>query len=189
MFIIKKGIVAISSEASGSVARLTGGDHFGEVALVMHTKRVASAQAVNYVLCYVLEAADLQAVLEKYPDVRARVLQSAHRKRRAEAENPEDLFELSHSEDEDDYDDDDYEDDEYENDEDEDDDNGEADEDHGEHDETEEGSSPHADDDDDATGDTTTSAQAGGHQRSGTMLGGSDDDEEDESADSQGSRL
>ena len=45
MFIIKKGIVAISSEASGSVARLTGGDHFGEVALVMHTKRVASAQA------------------------------------------------------------------------------------------------------------------------------------------------
>ena len=85
MFIIKKGIVAISSEASGSVARLTGGDHFGEVALVMHTKRVASAQAVNYVLCYVLEAADLQAVLEKYPDVRARVLQSAAARWRSQA--------------------------------------------------------------------------------------------------------
>ena len=73
MFIIKKGIVAISSEASGSVARLTGGDHFR----IADASRVASAQAVNYVLCYVLEAADLQAVLEKYPDVRARVLQSA----------------------------------------------------------------------------------------------------------------
>jgi monovalent cation:H+ antiporter, CPA1 family len=86
MFLIARGVVRVSREDNGEsrdLATLMAGDFFGEMALLHREPRTATVRAITPSSLYELRRADLDEVIEKYPDMQA-ALHKASQQRKAE---------------------------------------------------------------------------------------------------------
>ncbi|MGE3246206.1 MAG: cyclic nucleotide-gated ion channel [Beijerinckiaceae bacterium] len=81
IYFIASGEVVVETP-DGEVI-LGSGDFFGEIAVLHKTRRVATVRAVRQTKLLILEASDLNALMERNPEVRERIENVAHR--RAEA--------------------------------------------------------------------------------------------------------
>ena len=68
MYFIASGVVEVL--AAGRRIRLTGGDFFGEMALVRHQPRQADVTALAYCLLLVLERRDFQGLVRGNRQIR-----------------------------------------------------------------------------------------------------------------------
>jgi hypothetical protein len=75
LFMIHRGFVE-QTVAGKEVQRLTHGDTFGELALLLDYSRAANVQAVTFVESCVLPRQAFYTVLARYPDSRARIVVS-----------------------------------------------------------------------------------------------------------------
>jgi hypothetical protein len=73
MYFIVRGDVEILDAAGATVARLTDGSFFGEMALLTSKPRNATARAVDFCDLCVLDRATFERVIEHYPDFQARI--------------------------------------------------------------------------------------------------------------------
>lgn len=78
MYFIHTGTVAIYTNFGKEVCHLGEGSHFGEIALVMEDKRVASVIAVDPCELYTLSRKDFHKAIEPYPDLYTRIKKLAH---------------------------------------------------------------------------------------------------------------
>lgn len=86
MYFIKRGLVQVFSEKTGSIYRnMVAGTFFGEIALVYEQPRTASIITLTYCELFVLHKDDFKKVLEHYPYFASNVRKIA--KERYEAEN------------------------------------------------------------------------------------------------------
>ena len=77
MYIIQEGNVRISREIGGKehiLAVLSKGDFFGEMALLFHQPRTASARAAEYCDLYYLDRSTFDRVLRRYPEFKKKVV-------------------------------------------------------------------------------------------------------------------
>eukprot|EP00741_Cyanophora_paradoxa_P020294 tig00021244_g19588.t1 len=85
MFFLSRGFVEVCSEDGTRVFKtMSDGEYFGEIALLLADKRTASVRARTYCDLFCLEKADLEELLEDYPDVHAMLREMA----RMRASNP-----------------------------------------------------------------------------------------------------
>jgi CRP-like cAMP-binding protein len=74
-FIVESG--EAEAAAQGQPLRvMTGGDYFGEIALLMGSERTATVTALTDLRCYVLEPLDFRALVEGNPPIAWHLLQS-----------------------------------------------------------------------------------------------------------------
>lgn len=71
IYLIASGEVMVET-ADGEVA-LGPGDFFGEIAVLHNTRRVATVRALRQTKLLILDAADLNALMERNPEVRERI--------------------------------------------------------------------------------------------------------------------
>ncbi len=78
MYFIKRGEVMAFSEKTGRVYRtMSAGSFFGEIALLLSTRRTASVKTLSYCELYVLYKDEFDEVLENYPRVCEKVKEIA----------------------------------------------------------------------------------------------------------------
>ena len=86
MYFIKRGLVQVFSEKTGSIYRtMEAGTFFGEISLVYEKRRTASIITLTYCELFILYKDDFKKVLEHYPYFASNVRKIA--KERYEAEN------------------------------------------------------------------------------------------------------
>jgi CRP-like cAMP-binding protein len=69
MYFISRGRVEVVSKDGNNIyATLSDGNFFGEIALLLQQPRNASIRAVDYVDLYTLDHANLEEVLQKFPE-------------------------------------------------------------------------------------------------------------------------
>lgn len=73
MYFIHKGSVEICEENGISIATLTEGAFFGEMALLSNTPRTKTARAMTFTELYVLEKTSFVRACEVYPDFAAHI--------------------------------------------------------------------------------------------------------------------
>ena len=78
IFFITSGDVSI--DTGTELLTLSTGDFFGEISVLQKRPRSATAKAVNQVKLLILDAADLNAVMERTPQVRERIERIAHQR-------------------------------------------------------------------------------------------------------------
>lgn len=72
MYFIAKGSVEVVSEDGIQIfRRLSDGDFFGEIALLLHRLRTASVRAATHCDLFVLTRKDFNVVLKRFPSFRA----------------------------------------------------------------------------------------------------------------------
>lgn len=82
MYFIQEGQVNVFSSSGEFVSTLTGGDYFGEMAMVRDEhKTTATVQAKDYCDMYKLERADFYSVFEGHPEVLAQIKAVTYSKR------------------------------------------------------------------------------------------------------------
>lgn len=52
------------------IRRLSAGEYFGDIAVVLNTPRAADARAVTSMEMYVLKKSDFMSVLDSFPDLK-----------------------------------------------------------------------------------------------------------------------
>jgi CRP-like cAMP-binding protein len=62
------------------LSRMGPGDFFGELALILRQPRSAGARCVGDVICFALDRADLEILMERSPDIAAAIKQIAQRR-------------------------------------------------------------------------------------------------------------
>ena len=78
MYFLKRGLVQVFSEKTGSIYRnMEAGTFFGEIALVYKQRRTASILTLTYCELFVLHKDDFKKVLEHYPDFASHVIKIA----------------------------------------------------------------------------------------------------------------
>ncbi|MDE5068061.1 MAG: ion transporter [Trichodesmium sp. St16_bin4-tuft] len=88
MYFIKRGLVQVFSEKTGSIYRtMEAGTFFGEISLVYEKRRTASIITLTYCELFILYKDDFKKILEHYPDFAAHVKKIA--KERYKLENKE----------------------------------------------------------------------------------------------------
>ncbi|KAL7669052.1 hypothetical protein ACOME3_009723 [Neoechinorhynchus agilis] len=71
MYFIQEGVVDIVRSSDGEVSTTLGeGSYFGEISLILRTKRTATVRAVTYCHLYSLSATHLKNILNDFPNVR-----------------------------------------------------------------------------------------------------------------------
>lgn len=73
MYFIANGEVEVEVETGAELVTLNNGDFFGEIALLNHSKRAVTVRATRETKLLVLDAADLQALMDRNPLVRERI--------------------------------------------------------------------------------------------------------------------
>ena len=73
MYFILNGDVEIVTPDGQTLARLHGGDFFGEMALLTNKPRVATARAVGYCCLFALQRETFKSAVGRYPDFEAKV--------------------------------------------------------------------------------------------------------------------
>ncbi|MCB1168225.1 MAG: ion transporter [Leptospiraceae bacterium] len=81
MYMISKGSVEILDAGGETLATLSDGQFFGEVALLFHAPRNASVRAIDYCDIYTLDKGVFDEILNRYPDFAQRVRQMAEERR------------------------------------------------------------------------------------------------------------
>jgi CRP-like cAMP-binding protein len=74
-FVIDEGEAEVTVEGDPR-GRLTAGDHFGEIALLMGAARTATVTATIDLRCFALTPADFRALVEANPSIAWKVIQS-----------------------------------------------------------------------------------------------------------------
>jgi voltage-gated potassium channel len=77
MYFISRGSVEVVDTQGLTIATLSEGDFFGEIALILDRVRSASIRAVEYCDVHVLDKAAFHAVLAKHPEFADRVMNKA----------------------------------------------------------------------------------------------------------------
>lgn len=84
VFIVGKGALAVKHSVflvlSKDVARLKPGDFFGEVGFLVSQGRTATVETVDSCEVYRILADEMAALLERHPEVRARLEESARQR-------------------------------------------------------------------------------------------------------------
>jgi voltage-gated potassium channel len=87
MYFVATGEVEI--ELKDGHIRLGVGDFFGEIAVLRQTRRTATVKAVSRTSLLVLDAQDLHALLERSPDIAARLREVATKRLGGKSITPE----------------------------------------------------------------------------------------------------
>jgi CRP-like cAMP-binding protein len=74
-FVIVDGTAEVTKRGK-RIARRSGGEFVGEIALLKTTKRTATVTATTPLRCFVLTQADFRRVLEENPGVQLKVMQA-----------------------------------------------------------------------------------------------------------------
>lgn len=74
-FVIESGEAEVAVDGQPRV-RLTAGDHFGEIALLLGSARTATVRAVTDLRCYALTPWDFRDLVEGTPTIAWKVMQS-----------------------------------------------------------------------------------------------------------------
>ncbi len=83
MYFISQGEVDVTNEAGNiTYATLTSGHFFGEIALLLSTRRTATVKAKVYCDLYMLDKETFDSILERYPAFAEEVAQLAETRRR-----------------------------------------------------------------------------------------------------------
>lgn len=78
MFFVSRGeLVAISKDSQTVLSKLSDGDFFGEIALILKQPRTASVRAATYCDMYRLDRDLFERVLSHYPEVAAKIHERA----------------------------------------------------------------------------------------------------------------
>lgn len=80
MYFIAAGAVDVVSTGAAETVRLGEGEFFGEIALLQHKPRTATAAAAARCRLLVLEAADFRRLMSHEPAIRARIDETARRR-------------------------------------------------------------------------------------------------------------
>ncbi|HBS04906.1 MAG TPA: cyclic nucleotide-binding protein [Leptospiraceae bacterium] len=88
MFMISKGTVEVLDREKNSIASLSDGQYFGEVALLHHAPRNASVRAVDYCDIYSLDRNTFSEILQRYPEF-AKSIEAMAEQRRGGQRKPE----------------------------------------------------------------------------------------------------
>ena len=82
MYFISRGSVEIvASDGATLLAKLSAGDFFGELALLLNQPRMASARAADYCDLYVLEKDTFRHILARFPSFAAHIEAAAAKRR------------------------------------------------------------------------------------------------------------
>ena len=81
MYMISKGTVEVLDRDKNSIATLSDGQFFGEVALLHHAPRNASLRAMDYCDIYSLDRKTFEEILERYPDFASSIQAMAEQRR------------------------------------------------------------------------------------------------------------
>ena len=82
MYFISRGSVEImAADGKTQLAKLTAGDFFGEMALLLNQPRMAGARAAEYCDLYVLEKATFKNILARFPDFASHIEEVASKRR------------------------------------------------------------------------------------------------------------
>jgi CRP-like cAMP-binding protein len=74
-FVIVDGTAEVTKDGK-RIARRSGGEFVGEIALLKTTKRTATVTATTPLRCFILTQADFRRVLEANPGVQLKVMQA-----------------------------------------------------------------------------------------------------------------
>lgn len=74
-FVIDRGEAEVTVEGQPRT-RLTTGDYFGEIALLLGSRRTATVTATTDLRCYALTPWDFQKLVEQIPSIAWKVMQS-----------------------------------------------------------------------------------------------------------------
>jgi CRP-like cAMP-binding protein len=74
-FVIESGEAEVTVQGT-PVRTMTGGDYFGEIALLMGSERTATITAMTELRCYGLSPADFRVIVEGNPTIAWKVMQS-----------------------------------------------------------------------------------------------------------------
>ena len=92
MFIVKQGLLHVTTDNGRPLGALTSGSYFGEISLLnvgrSNNRRTANVRSVGYSDLFCLRKEDLLHVLDEYPEMKE-VLKKAARKRLAHDGEPE----------------------------------------------------------------------------------------------------
>ena len=73
MYFIQQGKVEVIQKEQGRIATLSSGDFFGEISLLMDTKRNATVRALDYCDLYSLDQKSFNQVVSHYPQFEKKI--------------------------------------------------------------------------------------------------------------------
>ncbi|MBX7154487.1 MAG: cyclic nucleotide-binding domain-containing protein [Bacteriodetes bacterium] len=80
MYFISRGVVQVISTDNETIATLSDGDFFGEMALLHKRKRNASVRASDFTDLYVLDVATFERIVEEHPDFKLQLEETAEQR-------------------------------------------------------------------------------------------------------------
>ncbi len=78
MYFIQQGTIEVLQKGQGRVAILGNGDFFGEISLLLDTKRNATIRAIDYCDLYSLDKESFDGVVSKYPEFEKKIKEMAN---------------------------------------------------------------------------------------------------------------
>ena len=70
MFFIAEGsVIVLAADKNSIVARLEQGNYFGEIAILLKTKRTSNVQAETFCILQCLKKSDLDKIVKNFPSI------------------------------------------------------------------------------------------------------------------------